>query len=338
MKKYINPMISNENTRMENHQSVIELQDMGSFYIGGSRMKITGKEVKEVTLTPGGEPVKFDLNETFHSGDMYVQFFIPGKVQGKYPLLFWHGGGLTGATYETTPDGRSGWLNYFIQKGWVVYNSDAVERGRAGWLPYHPTYSEEPLLFPEYYPYEVWRIGEGAYNNGDCKPYENSQFPIGSYKNLVKQLVPSWSNSHHDAMNAYMDLVKKNDLSIILAHSQGATYAFKVAEACPENVKAIIAVEPGGGGDIQNAWKLKGIPILSLYGDNIDKSERWTKIFNRTQDYYDAIKDAGGKVDVVMLPEKGFTGNSHMMMMEKNNIDIADFIQEWLQENGLYED
>jgi hypothetical protein len=32
----------------------------------------------------------------------------------------WHGGGLTGVTYETTPDGRDGWLNMFIRKGWDV--------------------------------------------------------------------------------------------------------------------------------------------------------------------------------------------------------------------------
>jgi hypothetical protein len=36
--------------------------------------------------------------------------------------LLWHGGGLTGVTYETTPDGRDGWLNMFVRSGWDVYN------------------------------------------------------------------------------------------------------------------------------------------------------------------------------------------------------------------------
>lgn len=48
---------------------------------------------------------------------------------GKYPLLLWHGGGMTGKSYETTPDGRPGWLSYFIRSGWKTYLSDAVERG-----------------------------------------------------------------------------------------------------------------------------------------------------------------------------------------------------------------
>jgi hypothetical protein len=34
---------------------------------------------------------------------MYVQYFLPAKRRGTVPLLMWHGGGLTGVTYETKP-------------------------------------------------------------------------------------------------------------------------------------------------------------------------------------------------------------------------------------------
>ena len=57
--------------------------------------------------------------------------------KGKLPLLLWHGGGLTGVTYETKPDGGEGWLTYFIRKGWDAYISDAMERGRAGFRGPH---------------------------------------------------------------------------------------------------------------------------------------------------------------------------------------------------------
>ena len=77
---------------------------------------------------------------------MYVQYFLPANEKGAYPLLLWHGGGLTGVTYETTPDGREGWLNYFLRKGWSVYNSDAVERGRAGWAQYPDIFKSEPVF------------------------------------------------------------------------------------------------------------------------------------------------------------------------------------------------
>ena len=110
----------------------IALRDMGSFHVGGRLVEISGKPVKEVIFTPGGVPAKVDPNGTYQVEQMYVQYFLPANERGAYPLLMWHGGGLTGATYESTPDGREGWLNMFIRKGWDVYNSDAVERGRSG--------------------------------------------------------------------------------------------------------------------------------------------------------------------------------------------------------------
>src|SRR5256884_3422703 len=109
------------------------LRDMGSFHVGGRDVEITGKPVKEVAFTPGGVPAKGDLNGTYSVEAMYVQDFLPANRRGAVPLLMWHGGGLTGGTDETTPDGREGWLNYFVQPGWGVENSHAGGRGRAGW-------------------------------------------------------------------------------------------------------------------------------------------------------------------------------------------------------------
>jgi len=106
---------------------------MGSFHVGGREHTISGKPVKEIVFTPGGVPAKVDPNGVYQVEQMYVQYFIPQNPRGALPLLMWHGGGLSGVTYETTPDGREGWLNYFVKKGWAVYNSDAVERGRSGW-------------------------------------------------------------------------------------------------------------------------------------------------------------------------------------------------------------
>jgi hypothetical protein len=89
----------------------INLRGMGSFHIGGRTVEITGKPVREVLLGAGGVPAKLDPNGLYAVEHMYVQFFLPQTRKGKLPLLMWHGGGLTGVTYETTPDGREGWLN-----------------------------------------------------------------------------------------------------------------------------------------------------------------------------------------------------------------------------------
>ena len=110
----------------------IVLRDMGSFHIGGRVVEISGRPVQQIVRVPGGPPSRLDPNGRYQVEQMYVQFFLPRDRKGKYPLLLWHGGGLTGASFETTPDGREGFVNMFIRKGWDVYVSDAVERGRSG--------------------------------------------------------------------------------------------------------------------------------------------------------------------------------------------------------------
>ena len=51
--------------------------------------------------------------------------------------------------------------------------------------------------------------------------------------------------------------------------------------------------------------------------------------------FADGIKAAGGSVDVVDLPQAGIKGNSHMIMMDKNNAEVAGLIQSWLERKGL---
>ena len=50
-----------------------------------------------------------------------------------------------------------------------------------------------------------------------------------------------------------------------------------------------------------------------------------------------AAHAGSGKVDVVNLPEVGIKGNSHMLMMDKNNAQVADPIQKWLTDKVLTE-
>jgi hypothetical protein len=47
------------------------------------------------------------------------------------------------------------------------------------------------------------------------------------------------------------------------------------------------------------------------------------------------MRAGGGSVDVINLPEVGIKGNSHMLMMDKNNAQVADMIQKWLVDKGL---
>jgi hypothetical protein len=316
----------------------INLRGMGSFHIGGRTVEITGKPVREVLLGAGGVPAKLDPNGLYAVEHMYVQFFLPQTRKGKVPLLMWHGGGLTGVTYETTPDGREGWLNMFIRKGWDVYNSDAVERGRSGFAG-PDVWPSSPNFLTKANPFERFRIGQGAGSwNADAakmKVLPGNQFPVEGYDNFVKQIVPRWLDTDAPIIAAYTELVDKVCPCVILFHSQAGAFGFKVAQARPDKVKALVAVEPAVPGDVDKAAALKGIPILMVFGDYIEQDSRWPKMRQADVTFGDAVRAAGGSVDVVDLPAAGIKGNSHMLMMDKNNGEIADLIQKWLSEKGL---
>jgi hypothetical protein len=298
----------------------IALRDMGSFHVGGRLVEISGKPVKEITFTPGGVPAKVDPNGTYQVEQMYVQYFLPANERGAYPLLLWHGGGLTGATYETTPDGREGWLNYFLRKGWSVYNSDAVERGRAGWAQYPDIFKSEPVFLATSNPFERFRIGSGpgSYDPDPAKRKLNpgSQFPDEGYENFTKQVVPRWTTTDDAIVAADIAEIDRCP-SLILFHRQAGTFGFKAVQARPDKVKALIAVEPAGFGDPAKADLLKGIPAPFVNGDSIELDSRWPKIHATGLAFADSIRAAGGVADVVDLPEVGIKGNTHMMMMDK---------------------
>ena len=55
------------------------------------------------------------------SGQMYVEFYPPAKVTRPLPLVMFSGGGQSGLNYTGTPDGRDGWMQYFVRQGYAVY-------------------------------------------------------------------------------------------------------------------------------------------------------------------------------------------------------------------------
>jgi pimeloyl-ACP methyl ester carboxylesterase len=313
----------------------IALRDMGSFHVGGRHLEISGQPIKEVLFTPGGVPAKVDPNGKYQVEQMYAQYFLVQNRRGKLPLLMWHGGGLTGVTYETKPDGSPGWLNYFLRQGWDTYISDAMERGRSGWTD---KFQGDPVFLPLGDPWERFRVGPpGSWNDDKAKraTYPGVQFPLDAYEQFMKQGVPRWVTTDDQIVAAYIELVDKICPCVVLVHSQAGSFGFKVAEARPDKVKALVAVEPSGIGTKDKVAALKNIPMAVIYGDNAKDHPRWGQIRRNVAGYADAIRSAGGSVDVIDLPDIGIKGNTHMAMMDKNSDQVAGVIQNWLERKGL---
>ena len=112
------------------------VREVGSFHVGGRQVTLTGLPEREIVFSAGTPPLKVNPNGDFEVEQMYVQYVKLADPKAKYPLLLVHGGGLAGVTWETKPDGKAGWQQFFLQAGHDVYVSDAVERGRASWARY----------------------------------------------------------------------------------------------------------------------------------------------------------------------------------------------------------
>ncbi len=102
----------------------MELQDDGSFFVNATTS----------SSHPGTSAFSAPQPGTITTRQMYVQYRIPKTVSGP-AIVMVHGSGHTGATYETTPDGREGWATYFARKGFPVYVVDHSGRGRSGFDP-----------------------------------------------------------------------------------------------------------------------------------------------------------------------------------------------------------
>jgi len=315
------------------------LSAMGSFHLAGREAVVAGKPVKEVTLVPGSVPVRVDPNGTYQVEQLYVHYAIPVPLRGKSPLLLWHGGGLTGVTWESTPDGREGWQQFFLRQGWAVYVSDAVERGRAGWAMAPEITAGEPIFLTKADPWERFRIGAGPGSYRTRTALPGTKFPVEAYDNFTRQLVPRWTTTDQAILAAYQAELAKVGPAVVLAHSQGGLFAFRAAQALPGQVRALVLIEPSGFGATtpEALAAIRHIPVLAVYGDFIAEDARWPQIRQRGLDFYARLRAAGGRVDVLDLPARGIPGNSHMMMMDRNNQDVARLVQDWLAAQGLWE-
>ena len=314
----------------------VSLASWGNFHVGGRLVEISGKPMREVVFSPGGVPAKLDPNGTYMTGGMYAQYMIPSRQRGSAPLLLWHGGGLTGVCWETTPDGREGFQHYFLRRGWAVYVSDAVERGRSGFSP-PEIMGGEPLFLTVSNPYERFRIGDGpgSFARGSVLP--GCTFPAdrASYLQFTKQNVPRWTTTDDATVAAYIAYLEKVGPSVVMVHSQGGLFGWTVAQARPHLFKALILLEPAAM-PAPKPEALRDIPQLVVYGDNIASDSRWPTIRANGIKFADGIRAAGGSVDVVDLPERGIKGNSHMMMMDHNNEAVAGVVQDWLVSKRLW--
>jgi pimeloyl-ACP methyl ester carboxylesterase len=318
------------------------VQEIGSFHVGGRQAVLSGLPEKDVKFTPTSPVTRLNPNGEFEVEQMYVQYvkLADSARSARYPLLMIHGGGLSGVTWETKPDGKSGWQQYFLRAGHDVYVADAVERGRASWARYPEIFTSEPVFRTKKEAWELFRIGP-RYEVSPAvrEAYPGTQFPLAVFDQFMKQGVPRWVTNDAPTLAAYDALVQKICPCVFMVHSQGSTFAYALANKYPDKVKAVVGIEPSGALDAEKVSiaGLKQVPLLFVWGDKIRETPRWVQIQGALKKMIAAQKAQGGQADEFDLPQMGITGNSHMIMMDRNSDQIARLVQQWMEKQGLVE-
>ena len=316
----------------------LTIKEQGSFFVGG--------EHKSITPPPGpfAAPGDITINQ------MYVQYQVPMKGDQHVPVVMVHGATLTGKSWETTPDGRMGWDEYFVRKGHPVYVPDQVGRGRSGFnqavfnnvragstpppnLPLWLRFSDE----------SVWPNFRFGPTPG--QPFSDSQFPLTAVDELAKQAVPDVSfgglPTPNPTLKALADLAGQLNGAVLMGHSQSGSFPLESALLKPGAAKGLVLVEPGSCParySPEQIGILAKVPILVVFGDHRDNPTglptlpTWQARFEACQELIGRLKNAGGQAEMLAPPERGIRGNSHMIMQDKNNLPIADLILRWIDQ------
>jgi pimeloyl-ACP methyl ester carboxylesterase len=335
------------------------------FYVGG---KYTGAQGKEVL-----------------SGQMYVEMLRPKRVSERYPLVLFHGNWQTATNWMETPDGRPGWADYFLERGYIVYLVDQPARGRSPWHasangPIQgrpPSFVEQRFTAPE-----IFRLWPQAVKHtqwpgdGERKGRQGDPVFDAFYATQVDSL-ESAVETENLVLDAGAALLDKIGPAILLTHSQSGTFGWILADARPKAVKGILAIEPSGP-PFRNAvfdeeksrpWGVADIPLAydppaktaseiaivqQPAPDGPDLVRCWNQAgpprrlanlqripvlivtseasYHAPYDHCTAqvLTQAGVPNTFLRLEDQGIHGNGHMMMLEKNDLEIAALLHKWI--------
>lgn len=330
------PANAQELKTIQTQKDPMVLKAQGSFYVGGEVVKQTRGELGN--FGPAGQ---ISVNQ------MYVRYMIPQESGGKLPVVMMHGSTLTGKCWETTPDGRLGWDEYFVRKGHAAYIPDQIARGRSGFN--QATYNNvsageaKPNTLPR-----TWRFSdENNWTNFRFGPkggetFKDTQFPLDALPELSKQSVSDMSgilSRGNPNIKAMSDLAAQLKGAVLMGHSQSGSWPLDAALIDSANVKGAIVIEPGGirpNYTDKEIATLAKLPILVVFGDHLDDSpveitgHFWKRSYDGCKAFIKRVNEAGGKAEMLYLPDQNMKGNSHMLMQDKNNVEIADLILKWI--------
>jgi pimeloyl-ACP methyl ester carboxylesterase len=307
----------------------LRLRDFGSRYVGYTTQAAANGSVD--VLNP-----------------MFVQYLLPARTRHKFPIVFIHGGGGQGTDWLQTPDGRDGWVDYFVADGWDVYVVDRPGHGRSQSNP---------------------SCGDGKVRVGNSAPIArlSTSAPTvwpGGEPTPTNPAVIGWTASSTtapycgDALAAQKISALLDEIgpAVLLAHSAGGGSTFRVPDLNRAKVVGVIGFEPAGANPaaagfnnsapLMTNWKAEpALPAsfaavdkngCAMQGNNPSKLVNYANLpivlvaTEMGTMSHDALncgtavwQQAGAKASSVYLPDRGLKGGGHFAMAQLDNAAYA---------------
>src|SRR5271165_4158347 len=320
----------------EEPKKPLVLKDQGSFFVGG--------ETKSIPVPAGrgpGSGGEMTVNQ------MYVQYQKPVGGDRHVPVVMVHGCCLSSKTWETTPDGRMGWNEYFVRRNRSVYLADQVSRARSGFdatiinavksgvAP--PSQLPNVLMASHQTSWTLFRFGP-TFNT----VFPDEQFPVAAADELYKQMIPDVNSllpTPNPTWKNMAALAVQLHGAVLIGHSESGFFPEEAALIEASGVRGIVSIEMACTTTMtpQQLATMAKIPILVMFGDHLgDVQGRfasiWTANFDTCRKFVQQVTAAGGDAQLMHLPKLGIKGNSHMLMQDKNNLQLADLILAWIDQ------
>jgi pimeloyl-ACP methyl ester carboxylesterase len=176
---------------------------------------------------------------------MYVERLVPERPTQPHPVVLVHGGGGQATDYLGTPDGRPGWAQQLAAEGFTVYVVDRPGHGRS---PHDPAVLGPPIpaLTAERF-LSIFAPGAHAETH--------TQWPVGRTPDDpgVRQVTASfgpmladWAAMHAVEQERLAALLDQVGPAIVFCHSAGGPAGYLAADARPDLVAALVAIETVG--------------------------------------------------------------------------------------------
>ena len=310
-------------------QGPLLIASQGAFAVGGKTI---------------GDPAKASL----HCDHGVVEYQIPPRAR-TVSLLMWHS--ASAVAWQQRWDGGEGFNSIFLKRGYSVYLWDGPRVGRGNWGCAETAYT--PRTGSDQQNFVAWRFGL-TYPNW----FEGVQFP--------KDNPEAWNQAmraRYQEFDTVANAQLESDAAAVLANRIGPTVALTnsagglralLTALKSDNIKGIVAYEnvgwvyPKGEGPdlpegpfgpvevpLEEFRKLTRLPIQVVWGDNVEKSPTYRARLAESRRFVDIVNKYGGQAEVLVLPDAGLKGNTHLPFADLNNVAVADLLSEFLASHGL---